>query len=43
MPKGNASNEEIIEEEDKTLSEVHLLMGQDIDKIYEIIVKNIKT
>lgn len=42
LPRGSADNEEIIEEEDKKIKEAHLDLGNDLEKIHEIIHKTIK-
>ena len=42
MPKGNSQNEDIIEEEDKTITDMHMALGQDLEKIHDIMHKTIK-
>lgn len=42
LPRGRAENEEIIEEEDASVQELHARLGADMDKIHEVLVKCIK-
>jgi hypothetical protein len=42
MPKGDASNEEILEEEDRTIEEEHVSLGKDIEKIFDVLHNTIK-
>jgi hypothetical protein len=42
LPKGKADNEEIMEEEDRTIDEMHTTLGSEIDRIHDLIHKSIK-
>ena len=42
LPRGRAENEEIIEEEDASVQELHARLGADMDRIHEALVKGIK-
>lgn len=42
MPKGNASNDDMIEEEDRQIADVHHRLAADMDKLHDILHKSIK-